>query len=282
MEDGGKLFRECEKAAIGGRLLIAQSGDEAAGCEASAGDAGGEPGLVHLREETADLTPTGALTGLAGIAYEHDVQVQTVTGGIDHAVGSTADDVADDGQKLEEHGGRVGLGVGSDGADGESGDAMESGFGKPGRIEIADRRWSGGRRNGLLLQLVVRLLLSPVGWFMVKLDAEQLGAATLYIRKGWKRWPREACGGARYHGSTLLRFRIAVENSLVTPEKGDFVWLEIENNFMSFTEMRKLLTTQLLEGANFVACQASLAEYFLLEIACMSTNSRVSYQYADW
>jgi hypothetical protein len=177
LEDGGELFRECEKPAIGGRLLIAQSIDEASGCEASAGDAGGEPGLVHLSEETVDLTPTGALAGLAGIAYEHDVEVQTVAGGIDHAVGSTADYVAEDGEKLEEDRGRMGLGVGSDGADGESGDAMESGFGKVGRTGIA--RWSGGRRTGVLLLLVLWLLPSLVVWLMVKLDAEQFSPALL-------------------------------------------------------------------------------------------------------
>ena len=128
VEDGGELFREGEEAAVGGRLLIAQSMDEATGGKARGGDAGGEPGLVDFGEEAGDLTPTGAFAGLAGIAHEHDVEVQTVAGGIDHAVGSAADQVAEDGQKLEENGGRVGLGVGSDGADGESREAMESGF----------------------------------------------------------------------------------------------------------------------------------------------------------
>jgi hypothetical protein len=69
MEDGGKLFREYEKTAVGGRLLIAQSIDEATDSRASVGDAGGEPGLVHLSEEAGDLIPAGALTGLAGIAH---------------------------------------------------------------------------------------------------------------------------------------------------------------------------------------------------------------------
>jgi hypothetical protein len=101
MEDGGKLLRECEKAAIGGRLLIAQGVEEASGSEASAGDAGREPGLIYLGEETGDLIPAGAFTGLAGIAYEHDVEVQTMAGGIDHAVGSATDQVAEDGQELE-------------------------------------------------------------------------------------------------------------------------------------------------------------------------------------
>jgi hypothetical protein len=132
MEDGGKLFREYEKTAVGGRLLIAQSIDEAIDSRASIGDTVGEPGLVHLSEEAGDLIPAGALTGLAGIAHEHDEEVQTVPGGVDHAVGSTTDQVAEDGQKLEEHGGGMGFGMGSDGADGESGETMESGFAQGG------------------------------------------------------------------------------------------------------------------------------------------------------
>ena len=128
MEDGGELLREREQPTVGWRLLIAQSIDEATGCKASGGDAGGEPGVVDFCEETADLIPTGALAGLAGIAYEHDEEVQTVASGIDHAVGSRADQVAECGQKLEENGGRVGFGVGSDGTDGESCETVESGF----------------------------------------------------------------------------------------------------------------------------------------------------------
>ena len=127
MEDGGELFREREEPAVGRRLLIAQSIDEATGCKTSGGDAGGEPRVVDFREEAGDLTPTDALAGLAGVAYEHDEEIQAVAGGIDHAVGSTADQVAECGQKLEEDGGRVGLGVGSDGTDGESCETVESG-----------------------------------------------------------------------------------------------------------------------------------------------------------
>jgi hypothetical protein len=118
MENGGELFGECEKPAVGGRLLITQSIDKAAGGKASVGDAGGEPGLVHLSEETGDVIPAGALPGLAGIAYEDNVEVQTVAGGIDHAVGSATGQVAEGDQKLEEYGGWMSLGVGGDGADG--------------------------------------------------------------------------------------------------------------------------------------------------------------------
>ena len=141
MEDGGELFREREEPAVGRRLLIAQSIDEATGCKTSGGDAGGEPRVVDFREEAGDLTPTGALAGLAGVAYEHDEEIQAVAGGIDHAVGSTADQVAECGQKLEEDGGRVALGVGSDGTDGESGETVESGF-----AQLWIRRGRGGER----------------------------------------------------------------------------------------------------------------------------------------
>jgi hypothetical protein len=72
----------------------------------------------------------GAL--IAGIAYEHDVEVQAVAGGIDHAVGAATDQVAEDGQKLEENGCGMSLSVGSDGADGESGETMEGGFARVG------------------------------------------------------------------------------------------------------------------------------------------------------
>src|SRR5580704_12230596 len=99
--------------------------DEATGCGARGGDAGGEPGMVDFGEEAGDLTPTGAFTGLAGISNEHDVEVQTVAGSIDHAVGSAAGQVAEDGEKLEENGGGVGLGVRSNGADGETCETVE-------------------------------------------------------------------------------------------------------------------------------------------------------------
>jgi hypothetical protein len=128
MKNGGKLLRECEEPAVCGWLLIAQGREEASGSEASAGDAGGEPGLIYLGEETGNLIPAGAFTGLAGIADEHDVEVQIMASGIDHAVGSAADEVAEDGQELEKKGGRMRLGVGSDGADGKSGETVESRF----------------------------------------------------------------------------------------------------------------------------------------------------------
>jgi len=119
-------------AAVGGRVWIAESLDESSCGQTGGGDAGGEPGLVHLREETGDLAPAGAFTGFAGIAYEDEVEVEGVTGGVDHAVGSAAEEVAEDGQELEEEGGGVGFGVGRDGADGLAGQAVQGGFGQVG------------------------------------------------------------------------------------------------------------------------------------------------------
>jgi hypothetical protein len=55
----------------------------------------------------SDRGPTGALARFAGIAYEHEKEVQTVTGSIHHAVRSPADHVAEDCEKLKEDGGRV-------------------------------------------------------------------------------------------------------------------------------------------------------------------------------
>lgn len=128
VEDGGKLFGEREEPAVGRRLLIAQSVDQAAGSKARSGDAAREPRLVDFREEAGDLTPTGTLAALAGIAYEHDEEIQSVAGGVDHAAGSGADYVAEGSQKLEEDGSRMSLGVGSDGANGESRETVERSF----------------------------------------------------------------------------------------------------------------------------------------------------------
>ena len=57
--------------------------------------------------------------------------------------------------------------------------------------------------------------------------AEFAGDGGLQIRKSWQCGPWKDCTGAKYHDSTLLRFRMAVEKSLVTPEKGDFIWLSL-------------------------------------------------------
>jgi len=140
MEDGGELFRESEKAAVRGRLLIAQSLNKATGCEARAGDAGGEPGLIYLGKKPGDLIPAGSFAGLAGVAHEYDVEIETVASGIDHAVGPGPGEIAKDSEQLEEQGGRVGLGVGSDGANGAPGEAVKSGLIEGG---VRSRRQAG-------------------------------------------------------------------------------------------------------------------------------------------
>jgi hypothetical protein len=143
MEDRGELFAQSEEAAVGGRLLIAQCIHEATGGEACPGDASGEPRMVDFGEEAGDLIPTGALAGFGGVAHEYDKEVQGVASGIDHAVGSRTDQIAEGGQKLEEDSGRMSFGVGSDGTDGEACDSVESFLAKFG---VRDRSWWMGRR----------------------------------------------------------------------------------------------------------------------------------------
>jgi hypothetical protein len=173
--------------------------DESTGGEARARDAGGEPGLVHFSEETSNLTPTGALAGLAGIADEDDVEVQTVAGGIHHAVGAATDQVAEDGQKLQENGGRMGFGVGSDGADGKSGETVESGF-----AQVGIRDGSGrGRARCLAWRCRVRRRWD--GWIGVKRlgmlfglrfvqQAEEFGLASFYVGKRGQVGPTNGSG----------------------------------------------------------------------------------------
>jgi hypothetical protein len=92
-------------------------------------------------------------------------------------VGAGADHVAESGEKLEEDGGGMRLSVRSQGADGQTGEAVEGGFAKFGLLGRAGRLWlwRGERRRkeswaGLLLRLKLRL------------EAEQFGPATLYVR----------------------------------------------------------------------------------------------------
>jgi hypothetical protein len=130
VEDGGELLGEDEEAAVRGGLLVAEGVDESAGVEASGGDAGGEPGMIDFGEEAGDATPAGSFAGLTGITDEDDEEVEGVAGVVHHAVGSGADDVAEGSEELEQDGGRVGLGVRGEGADGVAGEAVESGFGQ--------------------------------------------------------------------------------------------------------------------------------------------------------
>jgi hypothetical protein len=76
-----------------------------------------------------------------------------VAGGVDHAVGSAADEVAKGGQQLEKNGSWMGFGVRCDGTDGEPCWSVEGGFaehgarGQLGRCERWLRLliWTGGR-----------------------------------------------------------------------------------------------------------------------------------------
>jgi hypothetical protein len=128
MENGGELLREREQAAVGGRLLIAQSIDKGSGRQASGGDAFGDPGMIDFSEEAADLVPACPFAGLAGLADQHDEKVETMAGSIDHAVGRGTDGIAEGGQQLEEDGGWMGLGVRGQGAYSHPGDAVECGI----------------------------------------------------------------------------------------------------------------------------------------------------------
>jgi hypothetical protein len=100
-------------AAVRGRLLIAQSIDKGSGRQASGGDAFGDPAMIDLSEEAADLVPACPLAGLAGFADQHHEKVETMTGSIDHAVERGTNGIAERGQQLEEDGGGMGLGVGA-------------------------------------------------------------------------------------------------------------------------------------------------------------------------
>jgi hypothetical protein len=181
VKDGGKLFREGEEAAIGGRLLIAQSIDEAGGGQASGGDAGGEPRRVDMSEEAGDLVPTGSLAGFAGFTDEHDKKVEAMPSGVDHAVGSAPDQVAEGGEELEEDGGGVSLGVRGDGANDESREAMKRRFGehrsralrgRVGRLLWGERIYLRSRR------LKTRFGLRPVR------EPEQFGSALFHFGEG--------------------------------------------------------------------------------------------------
>ena len=201
-EDGGELLGESKEPAIGGRLLIAQSIEEAGGGQASGGDAGGEPRRVDMGEEAGDLVPTGSLAGFAGFTDQHDKKVEAMPSGANHAVGSAPGQVAESGEELEEHGGGVSLGVRGDGADGESGEAMKRRFGEHrfralrGRV----RRLLCGQRIDLRLwRLNTRFGLRPIR------EPEQFGVASFHFGKGgYMGAIRDAC--VLQHVSTIPFF----------------------------------------------------------------------------
>ena len=149
MENGGEFFREREQAAVRGRLLIAQRIDKRGGRQASGGDALGDPGMVDFVEEAADLVPACSLAGLAGFADQHHEKVETMAGGIDHAVGRGTNGIAERGQQLEEDGGGMGLAVRGQTAYGQPRDTVECGIAEDWIRGRTGRRRRGRRRTGL-------------------------------------------------------------------------------------------------------------------------------------
>jgi hypothetical protein len=140
VENRGKLLGEEEEAAIGGGILIAQRLDDAVGSGTGGGDAARDPKRVDFGEEARDLTPAGSFAGLAGFADQDDEEVEAVTGGADGAVSGGAEDVAEGGEELQENGRGIGLGVRSEAADDEAGQAVECRFSEGGRFGLG-RRW---------------------------------------------------------------------------------------------------------------------------------------------
>ncbi len=123
MEHGGKFLGECEQTRVA--CLVAHDGHEPAGGETGGGHTILRPGGIDFGEEPGDVVPTGSLAGLAGFSDEDDEKVEGVAGGADHAVRAGADHVAKGGEQLQEQGLGLGLGVGSQGAHGISGKAIE-------------------------------------------------------------------------------------------------------------------------------------------------------------
>ena len=149
VENGSEFFREREQAAVGGRLLIAQSIDKRRGRQASSGDTFGDPRAVDFIEEAADLVPAGSLAGLAGFADQHHEKVETMAGGIDHAVGRGTNGIAERGQQLEEDGGGMGFAVRGQATYGQPRDAVECGIAED-RIRGRTGPRRCGRRRAIL------------------------------------------------------------------------------------------------------------------------------------
>jgi hypothetical protein len=84
--------------------------------------------MIDFREETTDLVPTGTLASLAGFADEDHEEVEAMPGSVDHAVGRGTYGITEGGEKLEENGGGMRLGVRGERAHGQPGDAIEGGF----------------------------------------------------------------------------------------------------------------------------------------------------------
>jgi hypothetical protein len=125
---GGEFFREREQPAIGGGLPIAQIVEQASGGQPSGCDASVDPRLVNFREQATDLIPTGPFARLTGFAYQDNEEIEAMTGGIHHAVGSGTHDIAKSGEQLKKDCGRMRLGVRGKGTNSLAGEAVEGGF----------------------------------------------------------------------------------------------------------------------------------------------------------
>ena len=87
-----------------------------------------------------------------------------MTGGLDHAVWTGADQIAEGGEKLQENRGRIGFRVRCDGADNRSGETVERLRGKPRRPGTHGRPGQAHGRPGQVGQPVSKPVFRPVFW----------------------------------------------------------------------------------------------------------------------
>jgi hypothetical protein len=76
---------------------------------------------------------------------------------------------------------------------------------------------------------------------MVNREAVQLSPAALCLRKGLPLRPQEVCAEVSCHDLTLFLFLMVVENSLVTPGKGDLISTKRVSGTRRFPEVSKII-----------------------------------------
>jgi hypothetical protein len=76
---------------------------------------------------------------------------------------------------------------------------------------------------------------------MVKREAVQFSHAALYVRKGSPLRPQEVRADVSCHDLTLLRLLLVVENSLVTPGKGDLISTKRVSGMTRFPEVSQII-----------------------------------------
>jgi hypothetical protein len=117
-------------------------------------------------------------------------------------VGAAANQIAEDCEKLEENGGRMGFGVGSHGAYGESGETVESAFAQFGI------RGGAGRGCARCFRRRPRFWRLGVSFGLrLAQKAEEFVLASLYIGEDGQVGATDGSGCLSCHDSTLLRFR---------------------------------------------------------------------------